>query len=112
MIVFYIKDCWVTNFSISLLMIGAVMLLAKCMGRKKCSIVSQIGENAFTVYLYSWPIQAVTELLMTVVLKSNWLVTWIFMFIAGICGPMIMIQIYKKLMPRNRILAVILGVKI
>ena len=52
-----------------------------------------IESNSFTIFLLSWPVQAVTEVVMNKVLHLPALFVMICMFLLGVIGPMICIKI-------------------
>lgn len=99
------------DFLISVLMIAAVIsisfILAGTAGGER---IMKIGNDAFTVYLYSWPIQAVVEIMMTVVLKAGWGITFLVMLFSGLAVPLAMLYIYRRMMPANKYMDAVLGI--
>ena len=57
---------------------------------------SSISKYSFTIYLYSWPVQAVFDVILRR-LGVNWLVIIIALFVAGFVIPLAMTYIYQKL---------------
>ena len=100
---------------ISLLMIifmlECSMFLSSIKHLKFVELLKYIGKHAFTIYIYSWPMQAVVELVFTVILKLNWWITFLVMFIVGLCGPLIMYELYTRFIKRNWFLDGMIGVK-
>lgn len=100
---------------ISLLMIifmlECSMLLSSIKLCKFIELLQYIGKHAFTIYIYSWPMQAIVELALTVVFKLDWWITFLVMFIVGLCGPLIMYELYTRFIKRNWFLDGMIGVK-
>lgn len=81
---------------ICLLMLYAMMGIAVWLQSYDIGFLTVIGDRAFTVFVYSWPIQAVLELLILVVLKMNWCISYPVMFVGGLIGPLVLYQLYIK----------------
>lgn len=82
---------------ICLLMLYAMIGIAVWLQSYDIRFLSVVGNKAFTIFVYSWPIQAVLELLMLVVLKLNWYISYPVMFVGGLVGPLVLYQLYYKL---------------
>ena len=119
-IMFLVKgDSWIIGFLISLVMSFTVLIVAKLIdtkkdGMKKALIVTKCleftGNNAFTIFLYSWPIQAVLELLLTVVIGCNWIIVYLALFAGGLFGPLLIVQIYRRFFSKYKWIGTILGI--
>lgn len=70
-----------------------------------------ISKHNYTIYLYSWPAQAVVMMACDRI-NTSWVVTFLAMFVAGILFPVALIFVYEKL-PKihNRFFDLALGVK-
>ena len=100
------------NKLISLLMIYVMLTLSVVLSNQyKLKAVKYIGTHAFTIFIYSWPIQAVVEMLLTVVLSSSWQMIYTCMFVSGLCGPLFIYEFYCRFIHKNRFFDVMLGVK-
>lgn len=100
------------NKLISLLMIYFMLTLSVILSNKcKVKAFKYIGTHSFTIYIYSWPIQAVVEMILTVVLSSSWYLIYTCMFVCGLCGPLFIYEFYCKFIPKNRFFDAMLGVK-
>lgn len=85
------------NKLICLLMLYAMISIAVWLQSYEIRFLSVVGNKAFTIFVYSWPIQAVLELLILVVLKLNWYISYPVMFVGGLIGPLVLYQLYYKL---------------
>lgn len=93
----------------AVLMISACWQLAKLIGYS--SVAQWIGKHNFTIYIYSWPFQAIMMVICGRIGMPWFFVTPV-MFYAGIGGPVILINIYEKLDGiQNHIFDLILGIK-
>lgn len=77
---------------------------------RAASFLAYVGRHAFTIFVYSWPMQAVAEMALTMVLKVRWFVTYPVMFATGLCGPLLLYEFYAKRMRRNDFMDALLGV--
>ena len=93
------------------LMIYLMLTLAVVLSKHEMRVIKYIGTHAFTIYIYSWPIQAVTEFVVVVILKLQWYVTYPCMFLVVLLGPLIIYEIYMKYLPKNKFLDRMIGVK-
>jgi len=70
-----------------------------------------LSKHSFTVYIYSWPFQA---MMMTICGRFSfpWYLTTIYMFLTGLCAPILLILLYEKTCKKpHRFLDLVLGVK-
>lgn len=99
----------VSTFIVSILMIFICYQLAKVINDLK--LATWISKNNFTIYIYSWPFQAVVMAICGK-LGVAWYFTSALMFLIGFAGPMSIIWIYKKVkLIHNRFFALVLGMK-
>lgn len=101
----------IENKIISLLMIYVVLVLSVQLSRFDMNIVKYMGRHAFTIYIYSWPIQAVIEFILAVLLKCPWYVLYPCMFAAGLGGPLMLYEFYIRFIPKNKFLDAMIGAK-
>lgn len=105
----YFFDIKVIMLFVAIIMISACWQFSKLVG--KSEIAAWISQRNFTIYIFSWPFQAVGDLFCS---RMN--VTWqwmmIIMFILGVVGPLLIIFIYEKCQVfRKDSIKLILGIK-
>ena len=86
---------------VPLLMIGAVLCFVAIV-KKENFVLKSIEHYSFTIFLLSWPVQAVTEIILNRILHLPVLLCMAGMFAAGIAGPMLcifMIRWIEKYIP-------------
>lgn len=81
------------GFVIAIMMIGVCWQIACVVGSE--SITTWISRHNFTIYIYSWPFQAMAMLVCSK-MGWGWLITAIVMFVVGIAVPVIMCIIYDN----------------
>ena len=109
MCVHYYVDIKWTIFLISILMICVCCNIAVFV--RNSEKLKWVGQNCFTIYLYSWPFQSVM-MVMVQRLGFNLLLTTVSMFVIGLMGPILLLIIYKKQrIVRNRILDLLVGIR-
>lgn len=93
----------------ALMMIFACWQIAGMIGKQ--SITRWISNHNFTIYIYSWPFQAVAMVAASK-FSAPWFVTTGIMFVAGLVGPIGMIIIYDSIkLMNNKFFDLLLGVK-
>ena len=95
---------------VCLIMLYAVLNIAAGISRYPLQIINYLGRHAFVIYIYSWPIQVVLELILVVVLKVNWLFCYIVMFAGGLAGPLLIYYMYNRWFPKSKFLNRMIGV--
>lgn len=122
MIIAFALAVWLYRFSGSafsrtlscLLMLYFTLSLSVAITRlsksRAASFLDYVGRHAFTIFVYSWPMQAVAEMVLTIVLKVRWFVTYPVMFATGLCGPLFLYEFYSRRMRRNEFFDALLGV--
>ena len=96
---------------ICILMLCAMLSLGLFLERYGCNILKVAGNHAFTVYVYSWPVQAVMEMGAVAVLVLPWYAAFIMMFLSGLIIPLALYTVYTRFFKRNRFLDAMIGVK-
>lgn len=79
------------------LMSGFVLCLGTLIKKEPGRLVSAIEKNSFTIFLLSWPAQAVVEVVLNRILHLPVAVTMVCMFAAGITIPLLCVYIVKRL---------------
>ena len=110
-VLFPYSDNVIIDRIICILMLYAIVITSIFLQRFPMDRVKYVGDRAFTIYIYSWPIQVVMEMLIVVALKLKWYVSYPVMFIGGLTVPMVLYEIYKKKMKRNWFLDGMIGIK-
>lgn len=109
---FYWQE-WVRNIStvvIALLMIYSVLYLSVFLEKNGSKILDYIDGKTFSIYIISWPCQAVTEMLLNRVMHMHWYITMPAMFIVGLGVPLLFLSIYKRLKRQPKFINLIFGV--
>ena len=82
-----------TNSMIACLMIGFVLHIGTWLPLHKINLFTSIEKNSFTIFLLSWPAQAVVEVACNKLLHLPVLLTMGMMFLAGITVPLVCVKI-------------------
>lgn len=61
--------------------------------------------------VYSWPIQAVVEIVVVVIMKCSWEIAYLAMLAGGLFGPLLIWETYTRKMKRTRFLDRMIGVR-
>ena len=112
--VFFMPETKVTILVSFFLLMNSTISFAMWLADKHfywLGALEYFGERAFTVYIYSWPIQAMLELLVVVVLKWTWPICFAVLFISGMCCPVLIYEIYERAIPHNKVFDYLIGVK-
>ncbi|MBO5870942.1 MAG: acyltransferase [Clostridia bacterium] len=84
------------NFIVGMFLVWACWNLGKSLSVFKFTKSSKIiTQYNFTIYLYSWPIQAFTDVILRRI-GTNWLIIIAILFAIGFIVPAAIIFIYKK----------------
>ena len=90
---------------ISLIMLFSVLGLSKSFKLKLSKIncfLQYVGNHAFTIFIWSWPVQAVIEILLVLKLGASWFIVFPVLFLSGLMGPIIIYEGCKKLFKNNK----------
>lgn len=82
-----------TNSVIACLMIGFVLHIGTWLPLNKKGLFAVIEKSSFTIFLLSWPAQAVVEVVCNKLLHLPVLLTMGLMFLAGIAVPLVCVKI-------------------
>lgn len=112
-LILYVSDIGIIGDKIiSILMIYFVMTVSVFLSSYfEMKGIRYIGIHAFTIYIYSWPIQVVIEMILTTLLNCSWYVIYFCMFAAGLIGPLLVYEIYCRFIPGNWLFNAMIGVK-
>ena len=92
-ILFRTVNTTLTNSMIACLMIGFVLHVGTLVPSYKFNLFAGIEKNSFTIFLLSWPAQAVVEVVCNKLLHFPLLLTMGMMFLAGITVPLVCVKI-------------------
>ena len=95
---------------IACLMIAFIMHIGTMLKTGRFRLLSAIEQNSFTIFLLSWPAQAVVEVVCNRLLHLPALLTMAMMFTAGVCVPLICVKIvsvFEKHVPMKWVKLVI-----
>lgn len=92
-ILFRTVNTTLTNSMIACLMIGFVLHVGTLVPAYKFNLFAAIEKNSFTIFLLSWPAQAVVEVVCNKLLHFPVLLTMGMMFLAGITVPLVCVKI-------------------
>lgn len=99
------------RFIISVLMLFVLVSFSILIEKRKMSLIRYIGSHAFSFFLYSWPAQAVVELLVVSFLKQNWYISFPALFLTGLVVPFIIYEGYCYFVKNpNRFFDAVIGV--
>lgn len=73
------------------------------------SFVAYAGKNAFVIYIYGWPFQAVIEAVLSVYLHFPTTLVFVVKFIFGVFCPLFLVFIYERFFEKNRFIKMMLG---
>lgn len=79
----------------AVLMVGFVFCVGTMVDLQKNSFCRKIERYSFTIFLLSWPAQAVVEVLLNKLLHLPALVTMLCMFSVGVVAPLICVRIVE-----------------
>lgn len=105
-----------TNIKGVFLFLGAILMIYSIIScgivyqRKGHSYLDWMNGKTFTMFLLSWPCQAVVEICLNKILKLNSLLVMPAMFLAGLCGPLIVVWLYKDFKVKKKFLKIIVGI--
>lgn len=91
-------------------MIFFILVCSILLSNKKNRGLKYVGERAFTVFIYSWPVQITVEMVCVMVLKLNWAIVFLGMFIVGLLFPLLLYEFYLRCIPRRRFLDALIGI--
>ena len=95
---------------VAILMIYSILCFGVIYQRKKYVYFNWLNGKVFTVFLLSWPCQAIVEICLNKILNLNWFLVMPSMFLSGLFGPLLIIWIYKKMEIKNKLLKASIGI--
>lgn len=90
---FAVVSTTLTNSLIACLMIGFILHVGTRLPLNKKGLFALVEKNSFTIFLLSWPAQAVVEVVFNKLLHLPVLLTMGMMFLAGIAVPLVCVRI-------------------
>ena len=109
---FYCQD-WIKNIStvvIAIPMIYSVLYFSVLLEKNGSKILDYLDGKTFSIYIMSWPCQAVAEMLLNRVMHMHWYITMPAMFIVGLGIPLAFLWIYKRFKRYPKFINLIFGV--
>lgn len=93
----------------AIIMISVSWQIAVFIGEN--NVCRWISRNNLTIYIYSWPFQAVT-MVIAGKLEFSWYLTTLSMFAVGMTAPILMVLVYKKFkVLNNQFFDLLIGIK-
>lgn len=92
-------------------MIYLILAAGRLYEKGNCQFLRFLQGKTFTIFLLSWPFQAIVEVLFNKVLKLNWYLVSFFMFVAGLVMPLIIYQLVRKLPDSLRRRSWVIGIQ-
>lgn len=96
---------------ICLLMLYFMVSLSTVSSNRIDKFIKYTGRHAFTIYIYSWPVQAVMEMVIVVFARGNWVIACLAMLFGGLMGPVLIYEFYVRKMRRLGFFDFLIGVK-
>lgn len=101
------------NILMAILMIVFLISCSIWLTRNGQNILHWLNGKTFEIFLLSWPVQAVVDILLYKVLHFNWYIVLACMFILGILIPLLLVKLLKIIDYKKRLkpLYLIIGLK-
>ena len=97
------------SFLMIYFIIGLSIILCQLCENAINTMLKVIGTRAFTIYIYSWPIQAVVEIVLVLKLNMPWQVVTSVLFVCGLFGPIIIYEVGSNLLQNSKFISVMIG---
>lgn len=114
-----IFKCWISimciilsnlvSVIIGVLMIYAVMYISELLEIKNINVLDFLNGKTFTVYLFSWPCQAIVEMLTNRALGLHWYIVMPSMFVVGMVIPLLISFVYSKFKKHPSFINLLIG---
>lgn len=91
------------------LMIYTVFTFSGIFSKCNNNILAMLNGKTFSIYLMSWPCQAVVEIALNRVLHLHWIIVILGMFTVGLVVPLFVVWVYRKLSGKSKIMNCLLG---
>lgn len=95
---------------IAFLMMYSIFSVSVLLENKGCKLFDYLDGKTFSIYILSWPCQAIAEMLINRVFHANWYITMPGMFIAGLLIPTVLLFIYSKFKYKPKFINLVFGV--
>lgn len=86
-----------SNIIIGVLMIYSILFVSVALENKRNRILDYFDGKTFSIYIISWPCQAVTEIVVNRILHMHWYIVMPAMFIAGLGVPLLLNEVYSRI---------------
>lgn len=103
---------WIYNLSniiIAILINYALMSFSVLIEKKGSKMLDYLDGKTFSIYIISWPCQAVTEIIFNRVLHMHWYIVIPAMFIAGLGIPLLVNAVYKRIKWHPKFINLVFG---
>lgn len=98
-----------SNVIVGILMLYVVLYVSVFFERKGSKILDYFDGKTFSIYIISWPCQAVTEIVLNRVLNLHWYIVMLGMFVIGLFVPLLINAIYKKFKHHPKFINLLFG---
>lgn len=91
---------WILNLSnviIAILMIYSIIFLSILLENTGNKFLDYFSGKTFSIYIISWPCQAVVEIVTNRILHMHWYIVIPAMFFVGLGVPLLINEIYRKI---------------
>lgn len=95
--------------AIACLMMYAIFYISVLLESKGCKILAYLDGKTFSIYILSWPFQAITEIILNRVFMLHWYVIIPSMFFVGLFVPLLILCIYGKMKHHPKIINLLIG---
>ena len=107
----FVGNSKIVKLLISALMLYAIMMIAKLLSKKIFIDRTSIFAQTYSIFILSWPMQLVIEVLLERVFVCNFYIIFTCEFIVGIFAPIIAIKFVELLEKKKhvKLLSIIIG---
>ena len=101
----------IKKIAIAILMIFFILWLSNKLSFERFRIYTFISQNVYSIFILSWPCQAVVEIIANRILGFNVYLVMLLMFTSGIVGPLLIVRIIDMLENNTevKLLSLIIG---
>ncbi len=103
---------WLLNFSnvvIAVLMIYSLLFISVFFENRGSKVLDYFEGKTFSIYIISWPCQAVAEIAVNRILHMHWYIVIPCMFIVGLGVPLLVNEVYKRIKWHPKFISLVLG---
>lgn len=103
---------WLKNLSMVLIaffMMYSVFFISTSLEKNKKCFLDYFQGKTFSIYIISWPCQAITEIIFNRILCLHWYIVMPLMFIIGLGVPLLINEIYGRLKYHPKFINLVFG---